>query len=46
MQVHLNWIRENYGSVEKCVVDLGIITLEGIAQLRKNLIVDEAAHSS
>ncbi|KAK8067854.1 Tyrosine-protein phosphatase [Apiospora saccharicola] len=46
MQVHLNWIRENYGSVEKCVVDLGIITTEGIAQLKRNLIVDETTHSS
>ncbi|KAK6856997.1 tyrosine phosphatase [Apiospora arundinis] len=46
MQVHLNWIRENYGSMEKCVVDLGLITPEGIEQLRKNLIVDKTAHSS
>ncbi|KAK8070826.1 hypothetical protein PG997_011029 [Apiospora hydei] len=46
MQVHLNWIRDNYGSVEKCVVDLGLITPEGIEQLRKNLVVDEAVHSS
>lgn len=33
-------IRERYGSVEKCVIDLGILTPEGIAQLRKNLIVE------
>jgi hypothetical protein len=33
-------IRERYGSVEQCVIDLGILTPEGIAQLRKNLIVE------
>ncbi|KAI1498395.1 tyrosine phosphatase [Biscogniauxia marginata] len=36
----LAWIREKYGSVEKCVIELGFLTPEGIAQLRKNLIVD------
>ncbi|KAI0105749.1 hypothetical protein GGR51DRAFT_184196 [Nemania sp. FL0031] len=33
-------IRTEYGSVEQCVVDLGILAPEGIAQLRKNLIVE------
>ncbi|KAI0838080.1 tyrosine phosphatase family-domain-containing protein [Hypoxylon sp. FL0890] len=33
-------IREKYGSVEKCVVDLGLLSPEGIKQLRSNLIVD------
>ncbi|KAI1131033.1 tyrosine phosphatase [Nemania abortiva] len=33
-------IRAHYGSVEQCVIDLGILTPEGIAQLRKNLIVE------
>ncbi|KAI0548467.1 tyrosine phosphatase [Xylaria curta] len=33
-------IREQYGSVEQCVIDLGILTPEGITQLRKNLIVE------
>ncbi|OTA58634.1 tyrosine phosphatase [Hypoxylon sp. EC38] len=33
-------IREKYGSVEKCVVDLGLLSPEGIKQLRNNLIVD------
>ncbi|KAI1156243.1 tyrosine phosphatase [Nemania diffusa] len=33
-------IRAQYGSVEQCVLDLGILTLEGIAQLRKNLIIE------
>ncbi|KAI1108838.1 tyrosine phosphatase [Nemania sp. NC0429] len=41
-------IRTQYGSVEQCVIDLGILTPEGIAQLRKNLIVeadeDEVVH--
>ncbi|KAI5916979.1 tyrosine phosphatase [Camillea tinctor] len=36
----LAWIREKYGSVEACVIELGFLTPEGIAQLRKNLIVD------
>ncbi|KAI1187821.1 tyrosine phosphatase [Nemania serpens] len=33
-------IRARYGSVEQCVIDLGILAPEGIAQLRKNLIVE------
>ncbi|KAI1080478.1 protein-tyrosine phosphatase-like protein [Whalleya microplaca] len=33
-------IRETYGSVEKCVLDLGLLSPEGISQLRSNLIVD------
>ncbi|RYC61730.1 hypothetical protein CHU98_g4498 [Xylaria longipes] len=33
-------IRAQYGSIEQCVIDLGILTREGIAQLRKNLIVE------
>ncbi|KAI1493204.1 tyrosine phosphatase [Biscogniauxia mediterranea] len=36
----LAWIREKYGSVEGCVTELGFLTPGGIAQLRKNLIVD------
>ncbi|KAI0506188.1 tyrosine phosphatase [Xylaria bambusicola] len=40
MQGTLAWIRKKYGSVEQCVIDLGILTPEGIAQLRKNLIVE------
>ncbi|KAJ8121120.1 hypothetical protein ONZ43_g2348 [Nemania bipapillata] len=33
-------IRAHYGSVEQCVLDLGILTPEGIAQLKKNLVVE------
>ncbi|KAI2639443.1 tyrosine phosphatase [Xylaria nigripes] len=33
-------IRTRYGSIEQCVLDLGILTPEGIAQLRKNLIIE------
>ncbi|KAI0434796.1 tyrosine phosphatase [Xylaria sp. FL1042] len=40
MQGTLAWIRAQYGSVEQCVLDLGILTPEGIAQLRKNMIVE------
>jgi hypothetical protein len=44
----LTHIRAQYGSVEQCVVERGILTPEGITQLRKNLIVDadedEAIH--
>ncbi|KAI0542685.1 tyrosine phosphatase [Xylaria digitata] len=36
----LAWIRAQYGSVEQCVLDLGILTPEGITQLRKNLVVE------
>lgn len=43
---HLQWIRETYGSVEKCVIDLGLLTADGVEQLRRNLIVDTATHNS
>ncbi|KAJ2994395.1 hypothetical protein NUW58_g1569 [Xylaria curta] len=33
-------IRAQYGSIEQCVLDLGILTPEGITQLRKNLIIE------
>ncbi|KAI1818491.1 tyrosine phosphatase [Poronia punctata] len=33
-------IREQYGSVEECVLKLRMLTPEGIEQLRKNLIVE------
>ncbi|KAI1141013.1 tyrosine phosphatase family-domain-containing protein [Hypoxylon sp. FL0543] len=36
----LAMIRKKYGSVENCVVDLGLLSPEGIKQLRSNLIVD------
>lgn len=36
----LTKIRETYGSVEHCVLDLGLLTPENIKQLRNNLIVD------
>ncbi|KAI0600696.1 tyrosine phosphatase [Biscogniauxia sp. FL1348] len=36
----LAWIREQYGSVEGCVTELGFLTPEEITQLRENLIVD------
>ncbi|KAF7514845.1 hypothetical protein G7054_g14952 [Neopestalotiopsis clavispora] len=36
----LKKIRELYGSVEKCVVDLNMLTKDEIAQLRKNFFVD------
>lgn len=43
---HLDWIRETYGSVEQCVIDLGLLTADGIEQLRRNLVVDMATHTS
>ncbi|RYO80786.1 hypothetical protein DL766_002668 [Monosporascus sp. MC13-8B] len=36
----LRWIKKTYGSVEKCVLDLGLVTPEMIENLRRNLIVD------
>jgi hypothetical protein len=36
----LNKIREVWGSVEKCVVGLGMLDEYGIKQLRENLIID------
>jgi hypothetical protein len=40
MLATLAWIRETYGSVEKAVVELNMLTPEGIEQLRTNLVVD------
>lgn len=39
----LNKIKENWGSVEGCVLALGLLSEEGITQLRQNLIVDAAS---
>ncbi|KAL7621217.1 hypothetical protein AAE478_008534 [Parahypoxylon ruwenzoriense] len=36
----LAMIRKTYGSVEKCVIDLGLLSPDGIRQLRSNLVVD------
>ncbi|KAI1474658.1 tyrosine phosphatase family-domain-containing protein [Daldinia eschscholtzii] len=33
-------IRNTYGSVEKCIIDLGLLSPDGIKQLQNNLIVD------
>lgn len=33
-------IRETYGSVEKCIVDLGLLSPEGVKQLQRNLVVE------
>jgi hypothetical protein len=38
----LKKIRETYGSVEQCVLDLGLLSDEDIKQLRRNLVVDAA----
>ncbi|KAI1078250.1 tyrosine phosphatase [Whalleya microplaca] len=37
----LEKIRSVYGSVEKCVIDLGFLSKEEINQLRRNMIVDD-----
>ncbi|CAJ2501380.1 Uu.00g042330.m01.CDS01 [Anthostomella pinea] len=42
----LKAIREKYGSVEACVLELGLLTPDGVAQLRHNLIVDAEEKSS
>jgi hypothetical protein len=39
----LNKIREVWGSIEKCVVDLNFLTEDEIKQLRENLIVDASS---
>ncbi|KAH9905331.1 protein-tyrosine phosphatase-like protein [Xylariomycetidae sp. FL2044] len=36
----LSNLRSRHGSIEKCVTDLGLLTAEGIAQLRRNLVVE------
>jgi len=33
-------IKKVYGSVEECVVTLGLLTPQGLEQLRKNMVVD------
>ncbi|KAH6651725.1 tyrosine phosphatase [Truncatella angustata] len=38
----LNKIRETWGSVEKCVIELKFLTEDEIKQLRENLVVDAA----
>ncbi|KAI1865169.1 hypothetical protein JX265_008216 [Neoarthrinium moseri] len=38
----LNKIREIWGSVEQCVIDLNLLDEAGIEQLRRNLIIEEA----
>lgn len=43
MVATLDWIKKTHGSVEKCVVDLGILTPELIEKLRQNLIVDASS---
>ncbi|KAI0162242.1 tyrosine phosphatase [Xylariaceae sp. FL1272] len=40
MRSTLARIRAQYGSVEQCVLDTGMLTPEGIVQLRKNMIVE------
>lgn len=42
MLTTLDEIKKVYGSVEKCVLELGLLTPEGLAQLRRNMIVDES----
>ncbi|KAI2619262.1 tyrosine phosphatase [Hypoxylon sp. NC1633] len=41
----LKMIRSRYGSVEKCVTTLGLLSVEGIDQLRRNLIVEVTERS-
>lgn len=38
----LTQINKVYGSVEQCVITLGLLTPQGLEQLRKNMIVDAA----
>ncbi|KAI1263375.1 tyrosine phosphatase [Xylariaceae sp. FL1019] len=40
MRGTLTRIRAQHGSIEQCVLDTGMLTPEGIAQLRKNMIVE------
>lgn len=40
MSSTLSWIRKTYGSAEKCVVELGLLTPEAVERLKRNLIVD------
>lgn len=35
-------IKKVHGSVEQCVIALGLLTPQGLEQLRKNMIVDAA----
>jgi hypothetical protein len=39
----LKLIRETWGSVEECVIQLGLLPAEGVEQLRRNLIMDTSS---
>nr|UOW59930.1 SonH [Paraconiothyrium archidendri] len=39
----LAWIKEQWGSVEDCVISLGLLDVNGIESLRQNLTVDGSA---
>ncbi|KXJ92579.1 tyrosine phosphatase [Microdochium bolleyi] len=42
MLTTLEEIKKVYGSVEKCVLELGLLTPESLAQLRRNMVVNES----
>ncbi|KAI1382483.1 tyrosine phosphatase [Hypoxylon crocopeplum] len=42
----LQAIRTMYGSIEKCVIKLGLLSADGIEKLRQNMIMDAAENPS
>ncbi|KAL6872309.1 protein-tyrosine phosphatase-like protein [Trichoderma longibrachiatum] len=46
MLCFLKKLRQKHGSVEKCVINHGLLEAEGIARLRRNMIVDAAKNHS
>lgn len=41
----LKTIKEKWGSVDQCVVGLGLLSQEGIEQLRRNMTINDAGMS-
>jgi hypothetical protein len=41
MMALLSYIQEEWGSVDQCVIELGLLDKDGVQQLRRNMIVPD-----
>ena len=39
----LKTMKEQWGSVDQCMIGLGLVSQDGIEQLRRNMVIDAAA---
>ena len=46
MLCFLKKLRQKHGSIEKCVINHDLLQAEGIARLRRNMVVDAAKNHS